>query len=264
VLFGSMLSLSAVGDFELGYRVVVALWSVPWWLLPPLLPAAAHLDAVGDRERIVRLYRRASRYVLAAAFPIAAGVVTLAPALYDAWLGPGHANAARAATALAAMLGVNILTGVGTAIARGIGRPGFEARYQIAAILLHLAGSLLLIPRFGFTGGLWALFVSTSVASLYFVWSFHRFLGESLARFAREVVAPPLASAVVAGLGTAALARLIPGGPLVRFGAEAAAFAAIAGALLLATRSIGLGEIRDMTALVAGRPAGVTAGEGAA
>src|SRR5439155_20400463 len=55
VLFGAMLSLRSVGQYELGNRVVGALWSAPALLLPPLLPAIAHLDAVGDGERIRRL-----------------------------------------------------------------------------------------------------------------------------------------------------------------------------------------------------------------
>ena len=51
VTFGRFVSLSSVGSYELGYRVVFALWALPAFLLAPLLPAFAHLDAVGDRPR---------------------------------------------------------------------------------------------------------------------------------------------------------------------------------------------------------------------
>ncbi|MBI5710193.1 MAG: lipopolysaccharide biosynthesis protein [Candidatus Eisenbacteria bacterium] len=261
VLFGSMLSLTAVGSYEFGFRVTSALWAVPALLLPPLLPAVAHLDAKGDRARIVRLYRRASRYVLAVAFPISAAVIALAPVLFLAWLGPGHRDAALAATALAAMLGVNILTGVGTAVARGVGRPGLEVRYQVLAMALHLALSLSLIPRFGFAGGLWALFLSTSVGSLYFLWLFHRYLGEPVGRFALEVLARPLLAAAVAGAlawwvagsGDPGLESWTRSAALVRLGTAGSLFLAVVAVLMLASGFLSLAELRDLGGLVTGR-----------
>jgi O-antigen/teichoic acid export membrane protein len=119
MLYGALVSLSAVASFELAYRVVIGLWAVPALLLPPLLPAVAHLEASGDLARIARLYYRANRYVLAVALPISAGLVALSPLLYRAWLGPGHEDAALASGALGAMLGINILTGVGSAASGG-------------------------------------------------------------------------------------------------------------------------------------------------
>jgi O-antigen/teichoic acid export membrane protein len=261
VLFGALVSLAAVANFEFGLRVVTALWSLPSLLLPPLLPAAAHLDAAGDRERVRRLYRRASRYVLAVAFPVAAGVIAVAPALYRAWLGPGHEDAARAATALAAMLGINILTGVGTSLVRGLGRPGLEVRYQIIAIVLHVGLSLVLIPRFGFTGGLWALVISTSIGSLYFVWVFHRFLDEPLGAFIRDVIGPPLvAAAIGATLGAVASGAIGSGlhdanrtEALLRLGLGAGLMAGATLGVLLLTRFLSMAELRELLGLIRGR-----------
>jgi O-antigen/teichoic acid export membrane protein len=263
VLFGSMLTLAAVGSYELGYRLVAALWSVPALLLPPLLPAVAHLDALGERERVVRLYRRASRYVLAVAFPIAAGVIALAPPLYQAWLGAGHRDAALAAVALAAMLAVNILTGVGSAIVRGAGRPGLEARYQLLSMALHLALSLTLIPRWGFTGGLVALSVSTASASLWFGWLFHRYLGEPVGPFLRQVVLPPLAAAILAGVvawwvagsGSATLDGWTRPQALARLALGCGAFLAVVTAGCLVTRALLPADVRELVALLRARRA---------
>jgi len=264
VLLGAMVSLAAVASFEFGLRVVSALWSLPSLLLPPLIPAVAHLDAVGDRERLRRLYRRASRYVLAVAFPVAAGVIAVAPALYRAWLGPGHDDAARAASALAAMLGINILTGVGSALVRGMGRPGLEARYQIIAIVLHLGLSLLLIPRFGFTGVLWALVASTSIGSLYFVWSFHRFLGEPLPAFVRGVIAPPLVAAAIGAVLGAAVSGAFGSGladasraeALIRLGLGGVVMVGATLGGLLLTRFLSVAELRELFGMIRSR--GVT------
>jgi O-antigen/teichoic acid export membrane protein len=264
VLFGTFLSLAAVTSYEFGYRVMAALWAIPALMLPPLLPAVAHIDSEGDRERIVRLYRRASRYVLAVAFPIASGVIALSPVLFFAWLGPGHGDAARVATALAGMLAVNILTGVGTAVARGIEKPGMEVRYQVAAMVLHLGLSLLLIPRFGFAGGLWAMFLSTSVASLYFVWRFQRFIGDPLGAFGWSILARPGISALAAGavawwVGGAAspdLESWSRAEALIRLLAGATALVIVASASMLVTRYVSTREIRDLAGLLQGRLGG--------
>lgn len=212
VLFGAMLSLAVVGEFELGYRLVQAVWSLPALLLPPLLPAMAHLDAAGEHDRLRRLYVRASRYVLAVAFPVSAGTIALAPIAFQAWLGAGHAQGALATQALAAMLGVNVLTGAGSALARGTGRPWLEAQYQMLALVLHLVASLVLIPRFGFQGGLLALVLSSAVGSIWFFVRIHRVLAEPVGRFVWTTVLPTAAIAAAAAAVAGVAARVTDSG----------------------------------------------------
>ena len=253
VLFGSMVSLGAVTSYEFGFRVVTALWSIPSLLLPPLLPAVSHLDSTGDRARIVRLYRRASRYVFSVALPIASGILAMGPILFVAWLGPGHGDAALAAQALATMLGLNMLTGVGTAVARGIGRPWMEVRYQVIGMVAHLALALFWIPRYGYRGGLLAMVVGTTLGSLYFVWVFHRFLRESIGPFLLETFVRPLVAAGVAGLVTAwvigvagSIDALSRGEALGRLVLGVAVFVPVATAVLLVTRQISIAEMRGL------------------
>ena len=61
VFLARFVSLESVGHFELGFRVAFSAWSLPTLLLPPRLPAAAQLEASGERGRLVRLSARASR-----------------------------------------------------------------------------------------------------------------------------------------------------------------------------------------------------------
>jgi O-antigen/teichoic acid export membrane protein len=250
-----LVSLEAVANYEFGFRLTSALWALPSLLLPPLVPAMAHLDALAERERIARLYRRASRYVMALAFPLAGAVILFAPRVFFVWLGPGHADAALAARALAALMGVNILTGVGSTVVRGVGRPRLEAEYHLISMAIHVVLSLVWISRFGFRGGLAALFVSGSIGSFYFVWRLHRFLGQATGRFVREVLAWPLTAAAMASLlmvllwgtgGTdtsraAALAQLLAAGTV---------FAVTVAAVLLVGRFLSVAEIRDLAAMV--------------
>lgn len=260
ILFGRFVSLAAVGEYELGYRVVFALWAVPAFLLAPLLPAFAHLDAVADRERFEELFRRGMRYVLALAVPVTGGVLALAPALFAAWLGPGHANAALAARALAATLAVNVLTGVGSAAVRGIDRAWVEAEYQVLALVLHLAASLTLIPRYGFRGGLLALFLSSLVGTVWFLVRARGVLRLPLGALTWRASARPwIATAVAialamlvsgAGLPAASQWTRAEAAPRLLLGAAVYAATVIAGLLL--TRALGLREVTDLLRLTRG------------
>jgi O-antigen/teichoic acid export membrane protein len=261
VLFARFVSLGAVASYEFAFRLMSALWALPSLLLPPLVPAVAHLDALAEGKRIARLYRRASRYVVTLAFPLAGGAILLAPRLFFVWLGPGHADAVLATRALAALMCVNILTGVGSSVVRGVGRPRLEAEYHVLSMVLHGALSLVLIPRFGFAGGLVALFVSGAFGSLYFVWRLHRFLGESTVRFVIEVLAWPLAAAIVAtavtgllwGMGDTDASRVVA---LAELAGAGVVFAATVAALLLLSRYLSLAEIRELASMIrGGRPA---------
>jgi O-antigen/teichoic acid export membrane protein len=258
VLFARWTGLASVAEYELAYRVAFGVWTVPALLLPPLLPAVAHLHAAGDHEGVVALLRRATRYVLAIALPIAAGIVALSPAVFAAWLGPGHEDAARAAIALGVVLAFTILTGVGSAVIRGVGRPGIEAEYFVVASLVHVPLSLLLIPRFGFVGGLWALVLSGVVGPLWFVVRVHRALALSLAAELRERFLPPIVASVIAGIAGAVVARTFERlvspaleGRLLHLGALLAGGATLvllAAGLLAGVRYVTLAELRALRA----------------
>lgn len=254
LLFGHWVGLHAVAEYELAYRVAFGVWALPALLLPPLLPAVAHLHAVGDHEGVVPLFQRATRYVLMLALPCAAGIIALSPAVFAAWLGPGHESAARAAIALGAVLAATILTGVGSAVVRGMGRPGVEAWYFVIAMAVHVPLSLWLIPRFGFEGGLWALVVSGLAGPVWFVVRVHRLLGVPLARELRERVAPPVVASAIAGLAGGVLAHFVSGLGDGRGYRLAAMFAGgtvlvvSAAGILLAARYVTLGELRGLMA----------------
>jgi len=255
ILFGRFVSLAAVGEFELGYRVVFALWAIPAFLLAPLLPAFAHLDAVADRERFEELFRRGMRYVFALAVPVTGGVLALAPALFSSWLGPGHANAALAARALAATLAVNVLTGVGSAAVRGIDRAWVEAEYQVLALALHLAASLTLIPRYGFRGGLLALFFSSLIGTAWFLIRARRVLKLPLGALTWQASARPWIATVVAvvpamllsGAGLPAASGWSRGEAAPRLLIGAGVYVALVIAGLLLTRAL---SVREVTGLL--------------
>jgi O-antigen/teichoic acid export membrane protein len=253
-LFASMVSLAVVGQYELGYRVAFSAWSIPTLLLPPLLPAASHLEATGEHERLWRLYERASRLLLPVAFTLSAGLVALSKLLFAAWLGPGFAQAALANAAIAGVLGVNVLTSAGCLVARGMGRPWWEAGYLMLAFALQGVLGIWLVRTHAFHGGLLAMAIAAAVGTAWFVVVYHRAMHRSLPVFARRVVLAPALAAVLGGLAAwaasgapwsdasawpreRALAGLATGG---------GALLVVAGAILFVTRALTFAEVRQL------------------
>ncbi len=203
--------LASVGEFELAYRVAFAAWSLPSLLLPPLLPAFAELAAQERWDAAWALYRRSGRYLLALALPLAALIAALAQVFYVAWLGPTHRDAGLALTALASLLGFNVLTSVGCLFGRAIGKPWMEARYQLFALVLHAALLVWLVPRMGLRGGLLAMLVSGVLGTLQYLWVFHRTLARPIRGFIAEVAGAPVLVACVGGGVAWAVGRVMLG-----------------------------------------------------
>jgi O-antigen/teichoic acid export membrane protein len=191
--------LAAAGEYELAYRVAFAAWSLPSLLLPPLLPAFAEWAAQGKWEAAWALYERAARYLLVLALPLAALLAASAPALYQAWLGPGHTNAAVALAVLMTLLGINVSTSAGCVFVRAIGRPWIEARYHLVSAALQLVLAAWLVPKAAFAGALLAMFVSGLAGTAIFLWTFHRALERPLRAFVLRIAAPPALIAFAGG-----------------------------------------------------------------
>jgi O-antigen/teichoic acid export membrane protein len=192
-------SLAAAGEYELAYRVAFAAWSLPSLLLPPLLPAFAEWAAQGKWEAAWALYERAARYLLVLALPLAALLAASAPALYQAWLGPGHTNAAVALAVLMTLLGINVTTSAGCLFVRAIGHPWIEARYHLVSFALQLVLATWLVPKAAFAGALVAMLLSGLAGTAMFLWTFHRALERSLWEFVLKIAAPPALIAFAGG-----------------------------------------------------------------
>jgi O-antigen/teichoic acid export membrane protein len=231
--------LAAAGEYELAYRVAFAAWSLPSLVLPPLLPAFAEWTAQGRWEDAWGLYERSARYLLVLALPMAALLATSAPALYLAWLGPGHMNAAVSLFVIATVLGINVLTSTGCLFVRATGRPWIEARYQLVSVVTQVVLAAWLVPRLQLAGALIAMFVSGCVGTVVFLWMFHRGYGRSLRAFVAKLATPP---ALVACAG-AGLAFAVSG---------ATATGGWGGARARALASLLLGNAAGIAAMVAG------------
>jgi O-antigen/teichoic acid export membrane protein len=245
-----MVSMVAVADYELGYRVSNAALSLVQLLLLAVLPAAAELHASRDPARLQRLYRRGNRYVLAATALLFAPLAAASSRLLDVWLGPGHAQAALALRGLSLASALFVMAGMGTSVARGLGRTGLEARFAVVVLVIHVAIAVTLMPSLGLVGAMIAMVASTLAGVVFFLWRLAAALGWPRWRTLAEPHLVPLGAGAAGLLLGVLVDHAWTGGArlgLVAVGATSAL------AVTAATFGTGYLRWREVRALIAGR-----------
>ncbi len=253
LLLGHFVGLGQVTFYELGSKVAGLTRSLPTVLLPAILPAAAELHAQRNPQLLRELYERGSKYLVVIAFPLAGFTVVSAQPMMTAWLGARQlTDAVLALQVLTVAYLFYLLTGMGMAVARGIGVVQYEMKALITAAVLNVCLSTVLAMTIGLRGVLCATAFSMIVGYSYFLTAFHRYMKISWPLFFRHVYAVPLA-----GIVAAAAAVLTLGYPLGLLQAQAeqgrlasflvlavngVVFSVVYGSIVIRYRYIALGD----------------------
>ncbi len=251
-----MVALAAVTPYELGFRVSNAAFSLVQLLLLAILPAAASLHARRKPEWLFELHQRGGRYVLAAAVLLFTPLATAADRLFEAWLGPGHGEAAMVLRGLALASAVFVAAGVATSIARGLGRTRLEAWFSLTMLATHVVLAVILIPTMGLAGALIAMVTSALLGVVVFLWRFAAMLGWPVRKTLVEPHGVPLLAAGAGALAGGAVDRFWPGGAFTGLVAVLAATAAVSLSITLATRYVRWQEVPGILARGGVRPWG--------
>jgi O-antigen/teichoic acid export membrane protein len=245
--------------YDVGAKLCNAGRSVAFLTVSALIPAASELDARQDRERLLLLYRRASKYTGIAASTLFVFIGCFAGDIMQAWMGNGFLESVPIVVALAAGYFFNISTGVASAMAAGVGRTDFEGKYGFFAAVINLPATI----GFGLLFGPVGIAIGTSLTLLlggvYFLAQIHRFLGRPRGTLAESLVKPLLAS-LVAGGTTLLLRRLFMGDATGREDAILVVITAfvlflfVEGILLRALGTVGGDDMRILKSLIARSP----------
>jgi O-antigen/teichoic acid export membrane protein len=230
-------------------------------MLSALIPATSELGARNDRDRILRTYMLASRYVAMLAVALVALVVLEAESLVTLWLGTGFQESALLVQILAIGYGVNALGGAASQTGAGVGRPEFDMRSTIVLMVINPICSLLLAREFGAPGAAAGTSLSLVVSAIYLLVTFHRrYVGNSAWAVLRAVYARPILSAGLASLavlllhhqfaGLSALADIRYLIPLQLF-ADFAVFSIVYVTLLITFRQITVIDWRNFVGVIA-------------
>ena len=209
ILLGHFLGLGSVTFYELGSKVVLSTKRVSRVVISAVMPAASEIDAKQDSQTLLHLYIRGSRYLTLAAVPAFAFIVIAAPLVMRFWMGSGYELSVLAIQLLALGHFVHLLTGIGTMIVKGIGKPEYETQYTLLLLLMNTFLGVVLTVRLGFIGVLIATSLSLFLTSLYFMIIIHRLLKVPLVHFVKTVYLKPLMACLLASLPVLVLTQFI-------------------------------------------------------
>jgi O-antigen/teichoic acid export membrane protein len=190
--------LQLAGLYRIGVELANKMRQGPVVLMSAMIPAAAHLEAVHDGERLRALYLRATKYVAAITVPLAAFTAGGAGLLMTAWQGPalGLGVSVVVLRILCAGYVANILPGPGVAVALGMGRPGVQMIAGLISMVSNLALTIAFVFAFGFWGVPVATALSMAISWAWFTAAMQRLVGVG----PRELFATAMRGPLFAGI----------------------------------------------------------------
>jgi O-antigen/teichoic acid export membrane protein len=228
------------GYYGLAARLANLLMEFNNLLYVPTIAAAGALMGARRWGAIRSLFLKTMKAVSAGGGFLGVLLIGLPDPLITLWVGRPVPEAALILRILSAGILVAVMiTGPGTAIGKGIGRPGIETQYVIIGLVLNIILTVGLTMTVGPIGTVIASSVSWSIGAFYFAFLLQRKL--SLPRVPMRHAVATLVGVGLAALVTFALLLIIPA-PTGRLDALL---------LLLCATPIGIGAL-----LVAGRLTG--------
>jgi len=183
--------------YDIGARLNGAARAFSLLSVSAAVPVVSELQALHDRERLLGLYRRTTKYVAIVTSTIFAFVAFFAKDILVTWMGTGFIASAPIVIALALGYYGNALTGVASSLSAGVGKTEFDRRYGIMAAPVNIAATLSGAWLFGAVGIAIGTSAALVLSGVYFMALVHRYLDVSLRTIA-GLILRPLASAVCA------------------------------------------------------------------
>ena len=181
-VIGSVLGVALVTYYVIPANLAIRLHAAAAQLAVVLFPVASELYALGERERVHRLYVRATRLVVAFVVAAAIPLLSFASQILEVWISPEFA--ARSADVFVLLIitnGVLALTAVPFYVALGANRPSVNAVFSLVSAVLNVVFMIFLIPRYGLIGAAVAYLASLIAVPFFILFVERRVLGTSSA-----------------------------------------------------------------------------------
>jgi O-antigen/teichoic acid export membrane protein len=168
---GAMLSVAAVGYYNVAYEIATKMWLIPTSLLATVFPAFSTLHASESHVRMEELYSRSLKSILLVSGPLLLLLAAFARQLLNLWLGPDlAAKSAVTLQVLSLAVLINCIAFVPFGLLQGLGRPDLTAKFHLLEMPFYALALWFFLPRFGLVGAAWAwvLRISLDAALLFF------------------------------------------------------------------------------------------------
>lgn len=164
-------TVTAVGLFNAGYKVIQVINFLPLTLTLPAFPLLARL-AKGSPEALFKAHDRILKVLLVLAFPIAVVLTVLARPLIVAFYGPEYADAAEALALLSWGILLLFPTSLYVFLFTAMGLQKLYTIASAACLAMNVVLAIALIPRYSYIGACVATLAAEGtlfVTGLYFI-----------------------------------------------------------------------------------------------
>jgi O-antigen/teichoic acid export membrane protein len=215
VVVGAVLGPQAVALVEIATQVQNGADSVLSATSYAVVPSASWLQSRGDEGTLRELFETGTRYSVLATYGVVVPVMVLAAPLVHLWVGDRYADAAGLSAVALVYVLATAPVAVGSNLLRGIGAAGEILKAALAAVIVNLVSSVVLVNAFGVVGAFIGTLTGTAFLIPLLSRSALRATGTTAADFVRTCVLPAVAPSAAATV-VAAVAVLVPLADLAR------------------------------------------------
>jgi O-antigen/teichoic acid export membrane protein len=214
-----LIGLDALGLLDIGAKLPGMSGLISGAFVSAYLPAASYLhsglDGSAKRDEALRqLYLKGSRYMIFITAGMVGFMATAAAPILSVWVGRLYPGTAYLMTIFAIQQHLRSLTGPGTSILRGIGRPWQDFAFTVpngVLVALMIPLSRLVLDQWSVVGLGSAMAAASIIASLGFVVHANGIFEVRWQQYFRAVIVPSLVPYVVGELVAIPLGRMVPG-----------------------------------------------------
>jgi O-antigen/teichoic acid export membrane protein len=204
IIIGTFLSSVAITYFNIGSRIVDYAGEVVESLAQIFVPMSSHSHALGDMDRLRKIFVAGNRFCAFTIFPICAILILLGRSVIEAWVGARYV--AQSYPVLLILLIPTTLMLAQAASGRvllGMSRQGTWAMVTLIEGIVNIALSVLLVRPYGIMGDALGTALPLAATGLFFLpWHVCRQLQIRMSLYLREAYLLPVIVCVplVAGL----------------------------------------------------------------
>jgi O-antigen/teichoic acid export membrane protein len=152
-ILGSYRSVSAVTYYTIPDSLSAKIAFIPRSISQTIFPSFSELQAQDNREKLIELYLRSTRYIVTLTIPFLFLFVIMADKFLFYWLGPDFSMKAQlplqimGSTYIISFWAYSSMEGT-----RALNRPNYSTRIQVLISFLNVALCFILIPSMGLLG----------------------------------------------------------------------------------------------------------------
>ena len=171
VLISLALPIAAMADFDIASKPQTLVRGMLSALLSAILPASAHYQAAGQEGKLREIFLRGAAWLHMMLFPPLVFITLMMRHFLYLWLGPAQVRLAPYAQGVLVYLYIySFESSLLNMIMLGSGQAKRYLPVQIAASVLNLALSFLLVRRWGIGGLIFAYVCGHVLANVGFMW----------------------------------------------------------------------------------------------